>query len=156
MATRRDWHEAGMAEKGEFTCILPGKAPWRKKWWEPEFPDDHRRHVPCCQSLPVTKVLRLGRVTLPELHYPGVGHVGKQCHGHFPDGMSKDSHTVVLFFPQNPEEIDPGNSTSPTSVPSMKTPTCFPNQSPRNHSKLETLSLQGAGVTGRMNKKLGW
>lgn len=77
MATRRDWHEAGMAEKGEFTCILPGKAPWRKKWWEPEFPDDQRRHVPCCQSLPVTKVLRLGRVILPELHYPGVGHVGK-------------------------------------------------------------------------------
>lgn len=42
-----------------------------------EFPDDHRGHVPCCQSLPVTKVLRLGRVILPELHYPGVSHVGK-------------------------------------------------------------------------------
>lgn len=101
------------------------------------------------------QVLSLGRVMLHVAHYPEVSFIVKTVsQAFFWLGCPKTA--MVLVFSHNPGGTDPRSSTSPTSVPSTRMPTCSPRQSPRNHDKLQTLSLQGPGLTGHINKKLGW
>lgn len=81
-----------------------------------QFPDDHSRHAPCCQSPSTTQELRLGRVMFHVVHYPEVSHVVKTVSQAF-FRCRVQRQPWCRSFPHNPGEIDFRNSTFPTSVP---------------------------------------
>lgn len=63
-----------------------------------QFPDGCGGHVPCCQPLSRTRVLRLGRMTLHVVHYPEVSHMVETVSRAFSDRVSKDSRDSVLLM----------------------------------------------------------